>query len=90
MSVSGVGSLVVTTYLGTQSNPKRKGTMLIGGAVMVGMSIAAFALTSRFVGSFPLAIESPYAVAMPPARWLWPSQSDRRCSTGRCAIWGNW
>lgn len=56
MSVSGVGSLVVTTYLGTRSNPKRKGAMLIGGAVMAGMSITAFALTSRFVGSFPLAI----------------------------------
>ncbi len=56
MGVSGVGALGVALYLGLKTNVRSKGLILIGGAVMTGLTIAAFALTSEHVGSYPLAI----------------------------------
>ncbi|MBW2623535.1 MAG: MFS transporter [Deltaproteobacteria bacterium] len=55
LSVSGAGSLIITLILGTIGNFKHKGPVLIGGAVMTGLSVAGFSLTARFVGSYPLA-----------------------------------
>jgi MFS family permease len=52
----GVGSLLTTLWLSSGSNVGSKGWFIIGGGVMSGLSIAAFGLTSRFVGSFPLAL----------------------------------
>ena len=55
LSVSGIGSLIVTLILGTIGNFRHKGTVLIGGAIMTGFSVAGFSLTAHFVGSYPLA-----------------------------------
>ncbi len=56
LSVSGTGALAVTMYLGSKSNTPHKGLLIIGGAVVFGLAVAAFALTSRYVGSFYLAM----------------------------------
>lgn len=56
MSAGGIGSLLVTLWLGTRRKMKGKGLILVGGAVMTGLALAAFALTAKYVGSFPLAI----------------------------------
>lgn len=56
MSAGGIGSLLVTLWLGTRRNVKGKGFILIGGAIMTGLSLAAFALTSKYIGSLPLAV----------------------------------
>ena len=56
MSAGGIGALAVTLYLGSVGDFSRKGLLIIGGGVMFGISIAAFALTSRYVGSFELAM----------------------------------
>ena len=56
MSVGGVGALLVTMWLGSVGNFRRKGMLIIGGGLVFGLSVAAFALTSRFVGSYPLAL----------------------------------
>ena len=56
MMAGGVGSLLMGLWLGTRSNYDQKGFVVIGGAVMTGLSLAAFALTSEYIGSFPLAI----------------------------------
>ena len=56
LSVSGVGSLLTTLWIGSRGAPRRIGLFLTGGAVMFGLTICAFALTSEFVGSYPLAI----------------------------------
>ncbi len=56
LSAGGVGSLVTTLWLGSRSNTPWKGLLLIGGAVMFGLSVAAFALTAEYVGSYSLAI----------------------------------
>jgi MFS family permease len=56
LSAGGVGSLITTLWLGTRRTFRRKGLLLIGGAVMFGLSVAAFGLTSRYVGSYALAL----------------------------------
>ena len=56
MMAGGVGSLLMGLWLGTRSNYDQKGFVIIGGAVMTGLSLAAFALTSEYIGSFPLAV----------------------------------
>ncbi|MCH8206153.1 MAG: MFS transporter [Chloroflexi bacterium] len=56
LGAGGVGSLIVTLWLGTRGTFQRKGLLLIGGAVMFGLSVATFGLTSRYVGSYLLAM----------------------------------
>jgi MFS family permease len=54
-SISGVGALITTLWLGSIGTYSRKGLVLIGGAAMTGLSVAGFALTSEYVGSYALA-----------------------------------
>ena len=56
LGVSGIGSLTTTLLIGSLGIPRRVGLFLTGGAVMFGLSICAFALTSEYVGWYPLAI----------------------------------
>jgi len=56
MSVSGVGALGTTIYLGSKGVTRKRGLILIGGAVVTGLSIAAFALTTEWLGSMTLAL----------------------------------
>lgn len=56
MSVGGIGSLAITLYLGTRSQFQHRRSVLIGGAVMTGLTLVAFALTSEYLAWFPLAI----------------------------------
>ncbi len=56
LSVSGVGSLLTTLWIGSRGSPRRIGLFLTGGAVMFGTAICAFAMTAEYVGSYPLAI----------------------------------
>ncbi len=56
LSVAGVGSLLVTVWIGSRATGfRRKGLVLIGGAVMTGLTLATFALTAEHIGSFALA-----------------------------------
>lgn len=56
MTVGGVGALGVTLLLSSSANFQRKGLLIIGGGLAFGLSIIAFALTSRFLESLPLAM----------------------------------
>ena len=56
MSVGGVGALAVTMALGSTSGSSYRGLMIVGGGAMFGLSVAAFALTSEYIGWFPLAL----------------------------------
>ncbi len=56
LSISGVGALLMTLWLGARSNVGREGLRIIGGAVFFGAAVAAFAVTSELIGSFPLAL----------------------------------
>ena len=56
LSAGGVGSLLVTVWLGSRSTFRSKGSLIIGGAVLFGLSLIVFGLTSNFIGSFALAL----------------------------------
>jgi MFS family permease len=56
MSVSGVGALIVTLWLGTRVSSGNTGFILIGGAVLTGITVAAWALTAEYIGSYALAL----------------------------------
>ena len=56
MSVGGVGALAVTMALGSTSGSSYRGLMIVGGGAMFGLAVAAFALTSEYIGWFPLAL----------------------------------
>ncbi len=56
MGIGGVGALLTTLYLGSHSNFKNKGIMLIGGATMFGGSVIVFGLTILLIRDFYLAM----------------------------------
>ena len=62
MSAAGVGGVLVTFWLGAQSETKRRGLMTIGGVALFGLAVATFGLTSELVGSYPLALGLMFAI----------------------------
>ncbi len=56
LSASGVGSLLVTIWLGSRGNVNSKGPFIIAGALLFGLSLIAFGLTSKFLGYYYLAL----------------------------------
>ena len=64
MATSGFGALIVTLWISMRRSNRGKGAFLIGGAMMAGLSLAGFALSSRYIGSFPLAIVLIFAVGV--------------------------
>ena len=56
LSGSGVGSLLVTVLFGFAGNPQYKRLLIIGGAVLFGLTLVAFGLTSELIGSYGLAL----------------------------------
>jgi MFS family permease len=64
LSAGGMGALITTIWLGSQRTFKHKGLLLIGGATFFGLSLVAFGLTSRFIGSYPLALAILFAAGV--------------------------
>jgi len=56
LGIGAVGGLGVTMFLGTKSNFTKKEYLIIGGAVVFGLAIAAFALTAKYFHSYVLAM----------------------------------
>ena len=56
MGVGGVGSLMASIWFAVRGGNASKTLLIIGGGIMSGVSVAAFAVTSLWVGSFPLAL----------------------------------
>ncbi len=56
LSAGGVGSLIVTLWLGSRRDTRYKGLLIIGGAVLFGISLIVFGITSKYIGSFELAL----------------------------------
>ena len=70
LGAGGVGALMTTRLLGSIGNFRRKGLLLIGGAVVFGLSVAAFALTSKYVGSYPLALLLMFAMGISSSSYM--------------------
>jgi len=64
MSLGGIGALMMTLYWGFRKDTQNKGLILIAGACLAGLSVAAFSLTSHYVGSFLLAAILMFCVGM--------------------------
>ena len=64
MTIGGVGALGVTLLLSSAGNFQRKGLLIIGGGMAFGLSIVAFALTSQFIGSYPLALALMFVMGL--------------------------
>ena len=62
LAASGVGSLISTFWLSSLGRVRYQGLLLIGGATLDGLCVAAFALTSHFVGSYLLALALVFIV----------------------------
>ncbi len=56
MGIGGVGALFTTLYLGSRTNFKNKGIMLIGGATMFGGAVIVFGLSILLIRNFYLAM----------------------------------
>ena len=56
LSAGGVGALLATVVMSSRGDIRRRGRLIIIGATLFGLSVAAFGLTSKYVGSYPLAL----------------------------------
>ena len=56
LGAGGVGSLITALWLGARPNSGSKGLMIIGGGIMSGLTVAAFAITAIAFRSVPLAM----------------------------------
>lgn len=72
IGVSGVGSLLVTLVLSGRSSNRGTGALVIGGALLAGSSLVAFALTGLYVGSFPLAIALIFVIGVAMSLYMIP------------------
>lgn len=75
LSVGGVGALITSLWFGSRSKVSHRGLMVIGGAVLFGTLITTFALTARFVGSFPLALVILFLAGMANSTYMINVQS---------------
>ena len=64
MSVGGAGALLATIWLSSRDTTRYKATLILAGAVLFGLSLAAFALSSEYVGSYALAVVLMFAVGL--------------------------
>ena len=64
LGAGGIGSLATSAWLATRSERGSRGLLIIGGSMMAGLSVAAFALTSWLAGSFGLALALMFVIGV--------------------------
>ena len=64
LSAGGVGALLATVVMGSRSDIRRRGQLIIIAGILFGLSVAAFGLTSRYVGSFHLALALLFVIGI--------------------------
>ena len=76
LGVGGVGALLTTLWLGSRTNVKYKGLLIICGAVIFGLLLAAFALTSKLLGSFYLGMTIMFFMGVANSAYMISIQSS--------------
>ena len=56
LGMTGAGALVNTLWMGARGSVPNRGLAIIGGAILFGLAVTAFALTSEYIGSMTLAM----------------------------------
>ena len=64
MGLGGVGSLLTTIWFAAKGGNVSRSLLIIGGGMMSGISVVAFALTSIWIGSFVLALALMFLVGV--------------------------
>lgn len=64
MGLGGVGSLLTTIWFAAKGGNVSRSLLIIGGGMMSGISVVAFALTSVWIGSFVLALALMFLVGV--------------------------
>ena len=64
MGIGGIGSLITSIWFAAKGSGASKTLLIIGGGIMSGLSVIAFALTSEWVGSFILAMALMFVVGV--------------------------
>jgi MFS family permease len=62
LTAGGLGSLLVTTWLGMRSSNRGRGLFLVSGATLTGSALVGFSLASLYIGSFGLSLALLFAV----------------------------
>lgn len=62
MGMGGIGALLTTLWLSTHGSTGSQGRRIIGGGILSGLAVAAFALSAAYVGSYPLALVLMFVV----------------------------
>ena len=70
LSIGGVGALLTTAWLGSRKGERGKGMLVIGGGIPFGLSLVAFALTSRFFHSYMLALGLMFVMGATSAAYM--------------------
>ena len=64
LSVSGMGALLMTLWIGLKGNFRHRGLVLIGGAIMSGLSVTLFALSAEHIGSYRWAVIFMFSIGI--------------------------
>ena len=56
LGIGGAGSLLTTIWLGARGGFERRGLAIVGGAILFGLGVVAFGVTSHYIGSYYLAL----------------------------------
>ena len=64
MGIGGIGSLLTSIWFAAKGGEASKTWLIIGGGILSGLSVGAFALTSVWVGSFILALVLMFVVGV--------------------------
>jgi len=76
LSAGGVGSLLTTVAIGYVSNDRYKGLLIIGGAVVFGLLLIVFAVSSELVGSYLLAMSLLFLMGIATSTYMISIQSS--------------
>ena len=76
LGIGGLGAVLTTFWFGARPNVRYKGFLIVGGGVMFGLLIAAFALASRYVGSFSLVMALMFFMGVSQSTYMISIQSS--------------
>ena len=76
LGIGGLGAVLTTFWFGARPNVRYKGFLIVGGGVMFGLLIAAFALASRYVGSFSLVMALMFVMGVSQSTYMISIQSS--------------
>ena len=76
LGAGGVGSLATTIWLGARGGFQHRGLAIVGGAIVFGLGVVVFGITSHFLGWYALALALMVAVGISNSIYMISIQSS--------------